>query len=85
MTCEIPFLCAHVCMVRVGGRLCYWPAVVFPLQVSFQVTQEAVLESWPMLRGGNLSHKHGSSLQRLREKASNEVHIQYVCVHMGVS
>lgn len=85
MTCEIPPLCAHVFRVRVGGWLYYWPTVDFPLQVSFQVTQEAVLESWPMLRRGNLSHKHGSSLQRLYKKASNKVHIQHVWVHMGVT
>lgn len=54
---EIPSLCEHVHILRVGGQLYCWPTVDFPFLVSFQVTQEAVLESWLILRGG-ASHKN---------------------------
>lgn len=46
-----------------------WPAVysicTFSLSTSSQVTRQAVLESWPTLRGESLSRKHCSLFQRL--------------------
>lgn len=68
-----PMLFTKSVLVRVHGEsgwpTVYWTTVVFPFYASFQVTKEAVLESWPTLRGENLSRKHWSSLQRLeREK-----------------
>lgn len=57
-----------------GGADCIFAHCSFPFKPSFQVTKEAVLESWPMSRGESLSRKHCSSLQRLWEMVSNEVH-----------
>lgn len=65
----------------------------FSLQAGFQVTREAVLESWPVLRGKNLSRKHCSSVQRLKEKAfqldvcvcSVHVWVQHGCVMTELS
>lgn len=70
-------LSVHVCAWGERVANCILAHCSFSLEASFHFTKEAVLESWLMLRGDSLSHKHCSSLQRLREKASNEV-----CAHV---
>lgn len=70
-------LSVHMCTWWERVANCILAHCSFSLEASFHFTKRAVLESWLMLRGESLSHKHCSSLQRPREKASNEV-----CAHV---